>query len=555
MSDVHWLYTYGPFAFIGLSAVTSAILAPRATRRIGARRHAKYALRMGLDPKELPAFKPSPTLAVAGLAGTLITFWGIGTLLCFLVLTSARSGALAPGEPLPGSTFDAYVVAHMAPPLSKRVALAMIRRLDARAETLRYEAGSPLELRLGHAAWLDPHPDDAVSRWVRHHFRTRAGKVALANPSVAACSAGFDAFADSLREGAVMQLAQACRNVRGDTGARAAFKVGDYRNASGPETEAILSRLPFPPASEPGCFAGGDAVPPNDLPLCRLLHAEVKKEARGDILPTLEVAPEYARRWLAAMRMSRGGHLRDEDRFAIDPELLLLTPLAAIADQPIAVHLDLSSERLEKLSSAEATSVDVILAAHRSAFGDHGPAKQRCDRALAAASSLAPDEEAAVRRTCAVVWLRSGEPDRAREVLEAGDSLLVLADAIEDGVIDPRLAEQLGLGATIDLDGPALARMLSTEDGARLVRRGALHVLLQGKQGEPALQEWLREGFPACARCDFFDQLEMLLLRRDAAEVMGDQAVMDDLTPILERYRGVFENRPLGLILRAGRAD
>jgi hypothetical protein len=46
-----------------------------------------------------------------------------------------------------------------------------------------------------------------------------------------------------------------------------------------------------------------------------------------------------------------------------------------------------------------------------------------------------------------------------------------------------------------------------------------------------------------------------LLLRRDAAELLGDAALLDDLEPILGRYRGVIENRPLGVVLRAGRAD
>jgi hypothetical protein len=537
LPGAHWLYTYGPYAFLGASAALSAIVAPRTIRRIGARRHAKHAARMGLDPSELPAFKPSPTLAVSGLAGTLVVLWGIGTLACFLVLSVAREGPLEPGESLPGATLDAYVIAHMAPPLSNRAATMMIRRLDAGADILRYDPGSPLEARLGHAAALDPHPDDAVSRWARHHFRTRAGKVALANPSVAACSIGFEAFADALREGAALQLAQACRNVKGDPGARAAFKIGDFRNASGPETEAILSRLPFAPPSEPSCFAGGDATPPAELPLCRLLHAEVKKEARAEILGSLEVEPVYARRWLDAMRMTRGAALLERDRFAIDPALLVSSPLAAIADEPVAVYLETSAERLEKLGAADAASIEVTVAAHRSAFGDHGPAKQRCEKATGIAAGLSMEQSEAIQRICAAISYRGGEADEALEE------------------IDPAASERFEVDELLELDGPALARALSSKTGRDVVRRGGLQMLLRGRAGDPALAEWLREGFPSCGRCDFHDQLEMLLLRRDAAQLLGDSAVLEDLGPILGRYRGVFENRPLGLILRAGRAE
>jgi hypothetical protein len=537
LPEAHWLYTYGPYTFLGASAILSAIVAPRVIRNVGARRHAKHAARMGLDPAELPAFKPSPTLAVGGLAGTLVGFWGIGTLLCFLVLAGASQGPLAPGEAMPGASLDAYVIAHMAPPLSNRVALVMIRRLDAGADAIRYEPSSPLEARMAQAAALDPHPDDAVSRWARHHFRTRAGKVALANPSVTACSIGFDAFADALREGAALQLAQACRNVKGDTGARAAFKIGDFRNASGPEAEAILSRLPFAPASEPSCFAGGDAIPPAELPLCRLLHAETRKETRGEILGSLEVEPAYARRWLSAMRMTRGAPLTEKDRFAIDAALLVSSPLAAIADEPIAIYLETSAERLEKLGASDTAAIELTLAAHRSAFGDHAPAKQRCEKAIGIASDLAWEENEAVHRTCAAVAFRAGEGDEALEE------------------IDPAVSERLALDDFVQMDGPALARALSSPAGRDLVRRGALQVLLRGRSGDPALAEWLREGFPSCERCDFFDQLEMLLLRRDAAELLGDAAVLEDLGPILGRYRGVFENRPLALILRAGRAE
>jgi len=44
-------------------------------------------------------------------------------------------------------------------------------------------------------------------------------------------------------------------------------------------------------------------------------------------------------------------------------------------------------------------------------------------------------------------------------------------------------------------------------------------------------------------------------LRRDAAQLLDDAAVLEDIGPILGRYRGVFENRPLAIILRSGRPD
>jgi hypothetical protein len=512
-------------------------------------RHARRVARLGLDPSEVPAFKPSATMAVASLAGSLVTFWGVGTFLCWVVLSLAGQGPVAPGEALPGSRFDAYVFAHMAPPISNHVARVMIRKLDAGAEHARYEPGSALEDRLSHAAALDPFPDDAVRRWARHHFRTRAGKVALAQPSPIACSTGFDAFADALREGAVLQLAQACRNVPGDTGSRAAFKVGDFRNAAGAETEAILSRLPFPPPTEPSCLAGGDATPPAEQPVCRLLHAEVKKETRGEILKSLELQPPFARRWAAAMRVSRGAPMREEDRFAIDAVRLVLTPLAATIDEPIAIYLELPAERLEKLSPVDVAAVETSIAAHRSAFGDHLAAEQRCKRALGIAMDLSETDAQAVIRLCGATRLRAGEIDRARELMEQlppDDPLHQTADDVDFGDAPAPFA---------GLDGPALARTLSADGAGTTIRTGALRSILRGRAGDPALLEWLREGFPGCERCDYHDQLEMLLLRRDAAELLDDASVLDDLEPILGRYRGVIENRPLGVVLRAGRAN
>lgn len=555
--EVHPLYPYGPFVFLGASAIASALIAPRLVRRLDAARQAKRGSRLGLSAEDLPPFRRSPTLAVAGLGGMLLGFWGLGTLLCWLALLFAGEGPLEPGAPLPGATIDLFVIAHMSPPLSKQVAQVMIERLSRGAEQARFEPNGAVEARLAQAAAIDPSADEAARRYLDHHFRTRAGKVALANPSPVACTTGFEAFADALHEAGVAQLAQACRNVRGDTGASAAFKIGDFRNASGPETEAILSRLPFAPASEPSCLAGGDAVPPKDEPLCRLLHAEVKKETRSEILPALELEPAYAKRWLAAMRVARGASLPAWARFTVAPQALLFTPAEAIRDEPIAIWLELEPNRIEKLTGQEVASIEASIGAHRSAFGNHSQAMLRCERALETGATLDGEDRSKLLQICAAVSLRAGELARARELLEEAPSEILsaalayrddglLADALRDAFLHPDLFE---------LRGPALAQALSTPAGAEAVAHGVAPWVLGDAASDAALGDWLREAFPTCTKCDFFDQLGMLLLRRDAAEALGDQAVLDDLEPILGRYRAVVETRPLPIVLLAGRAD
>lgn len=556
MPEVHPLYTYGPFVFIGASALASALLAPRYVRRLDFARHAKRASRLGLSAAEMPAFKPSPVLAIAGLGGTLLAFWGLGTLVCWLALAVAERGPIPPGAALPGATVDLFVIAHLSPPLSNHVARVMIERLAAGADARRFDDSGQVEERLAFASALDPSADEATSRYLRHGFRTRAGKVVLKNPSPVTCKAGLGAFADSLREGAVFQLGQVCRNVKGDTSSAAAFKIGDFRNAVGPETEAILSRLPFAPAAEPTCLAGGDAVPPPELPLCRLLHAEVKKETRAEILADRSSLPAFADRWRAAMRLARGTPLPPSARLTVSPERLLFTPLEAIADEPIGMYLDLEPGRLEKLGPSDAASIEATLAAHRSAFGDHLQARTRCDRALELSDAIAPGDRVSVFRLCAAVALRAGRTDHARELLaDAPSDLLEAAlDARDDGVVSDTLRGAAGAPELFDLQGPALLVALRTPGGEEAVLRGVAPWVLAPLEAAPSQTEWLREAFPACRRCDFHDQLGSLLLRRDAAEAAGDEGVLHDLEPIVARFRAVIETRPLGLVLRAGRA-
>ena len=317
-----------------------------------------------------------------------------------------------------------------------------------------------------------------------------------------------------------------------------------------------MSRLPFAPPGEPGCLAGGDAVPPPDQPLCRLLHAEVKKETRAELLPSLEVKPAFAARWLAAMRLARGAPLPKEARFSVAPEALLLTPIEAIADEPIGVYLDLEPTRLEGLAPADAASIEVTLAAHRSAFGDHLQARTRCDRALELSDAIAPGDRESVLRLCAAIALRAGRTDDARELLaDAPSDLLQSAlDARDDGVVNDTLRGAAGAPELFDLRGPPLLVALRNPGGEEAVLRGVAPWVLASLGADPSQSEWLREAFPTCRRCDFYDQLGSLLLRRDAAEAIGDVEVLGDLEPIVARFRAVVETRPLGLVLRAGRA-
>ena len=61
---------------------------------------------------------------------------------------------------------------------------------------------------------------------------------------------------------------------------------------------------------------------------------------------------------------------------------------------------------------------------------------------------------------------------------------------------------------------------------------------------------WLREGFPACSECTFFEELARLALRRDLAEISGDQELVADIEPILRRFEAVWRNRLLALSLK-----
>jgi hypothetical protein len=287
------------------------------------------------------------------------------------------------------------------------------------------------------------------------------------------------------------------------------------------------------------------------------LHAEVKTETRGEILPSLAVEPVWARRWLGAMRLARGARMPDEMRFAIDPTALVATPVPAIIDEPIGIYLDLSDARRERLTTAEAASIETSLAAHRSAFGDHAAASTRCDRALDLAHALDAADAADARRLCAAVALRGRDLDRARDLLaeapsEALDRWLT---AFDESRFDAALWEVTGAGAAGGLEGPALARALWSAEGTAIVRRGALPVLFAAAGPDPALFDWLREAYPGCELCDFYDQLEVLVLRSDAAQALADTELEMDLDPIVARYRAVFETRPLALALRAGRTE
>jgi len=244
-------------------------------------------------------------------------------------------------------------------------------------------------------------------------------------------------------------------------------------------------------------------------------------------------------------------------RFTVDPAVLVATPLSAIIDEPVGVYLDLTDAQRERLTTVEAASIETSLAAHRSAFGDNAAATARCDRALELAASLDDTDAEKARRLCAAVALRGGEHDRARALLAEApsDALSAWLAALDDGVFGDLLARSGSAEPLAGLRGPALALALTSDQGHAAVRAGDLPALFAFAGPDPALVDWLREAYPACERCDFYDQLGTLLLRRDAARALGDAEIDLDLDPIIARYRAVFETRPLALALRAGRDE
>ena len=109
---LHALYTYGPYVFVGLSAIFTATLAPRIHRALTGMRGRMLGRRR------------ARRVRLMALASALVLFWAVGTAVGATILALARSGPTSPSEPLAGSHVDAFVLAHMAPPLGLYVARA-----------------------------------------------------------------------------------------------------------------------------------------------------------------------------------------------------------------------------------------------------------------------------------------------------------------------------------------------------------------------------------------------------------------------------------------------
>jgi len=263
----HPLFAHGPLVFVALSFLASVPLAPRVLRRASRWRTRRNHM---LAPR--PWWLRAASLLVATLA-----VWAAATALGgALLLVPSCTG----GSSLPGQRIDAAMIAHAVPPLSGIAAERMAEELAAPADLGRWAPPGALERRLVLAAHVDPDPGRAVARLAAARFRSRAGAFARSRPSARGCDEGLAALAEAVRGGALQELMVTCRNAPGDGVGHAAFVVGDFMRAVGGEAESIVSRQPRAPAAEPRCFAGGGELPPPELPLCRLVHAELVRSAR-----------------------------------------------------------------------------------------------------------------------------------------------------------------------------------------------------------------------------------------------------------------------------------
>jgi hypothetical protein len=329
--------------------------------------------------------------------------------------------------------------------------------------------------------------------------------------------------------------------------------MGDFMRAVGPEAESIVSRLPRPPAGEPECLAGGFDVPDGSMPLCRLVHAEMIKKTRTEVLATTEIAPVFARRWAAALRAEMGEPLAEA--WTIDPATLVVRPLRAIADEPIAVFADIRAGSTANLTPAQGAWIRLALAAERSAMGRHADAAvlvDEAERELDLGAGASPEERAQAARLIAAIALRGGDDDRAGGALadlDESDPLHALGRWLRGEGPRPDAASfAVWDEADVGGDGAALAAALERADAAR---GGLLRLRLAPEAARPVLREWAREAFPACDRCELFAELDRLTVRLDAAYALEDEALVMDLAPVVARFEAVFLNRLLALSLRA----
>jgi hypothetical protein len=330
-------------------------------------------------------FRRSPrrsplVLSVLSILLAMSLLWGGATLLAMSLLWLPTS---EDPDRLPGESLEAAVLAHAVPTTALAAADQLIARLERDGGATRWSPPGALETRLVLAGRLDPKPTRAVLRLAERGFRTRAGLFALGNASDESCLVGLDALAESVRGGSLQALMRACRNAKGDSIAKAAFKMGDFMRATGPESEAIVSRLPQPPAGEPSCIAGGFDLPERDMPLCRLVHAELVPHTRAEVLSEPAHELLLAQRWWMAMRAERGLPFDDALLHTVEPRLLLERPLAAVLDEPLGVYASLRASTEARLEPGQAGWVRLALAAERSAVGKHRDALYLVDEAFA----------------------------------------------------------------------------------------------------------------------------------------------------------------------------
>jgi hypothetical protein len=457
----------------------------------------------------IPPLRSPVTARSTALVLTIGLTWAGATALAFLLL-ALPVASVGPSAPLPGARLDAWVVAHAVPPASRAAKERIVVALDELTEGRHRFDPVPIEDAVTLASTLDPDLGRATRRLAEKGFRARAGAFAHARPGEATCPAGLDALAESLRGGPLQTLMADCAGAKGDATLHAAFKMGDFMRAGGREVESIISRLPMEPDGEPTCAAGGYEFPPESEPLCRLVHAEMRGAFKRK-LTAGELPRSLARRWKNAMLAELGEPFDPAHAFTIDAMQYLQDPMLAVLDEPIAVYRDLRMSTQATLTPAVAAWVRLAVAAELSAAGRHADAQVLSDEAeqqLSIGAGATEEERAAVARLTFVIALRAGDParvDSAREHLPVDDPLQVVpAD---------RRAPFTELPAGID-------------------------------------ETWLREGFPACDGCGFFDQLVHHTRRRDLAELIGAEELLADLDPVVRRFEAVLHNRLLGLSLR-----
>ncbi len=460
-----------------------------------------------LNEATIPAWRNPLAARSSALMLTILVIWGASSLAALALLRVPPAS-----DALPGTKLDALVLAHAVPIASRKAKEQLTLELDRRIGERDRFSDPSVEQSVVLATTLDPDHGRATKRLADKGFRSRAGAFAHNYPSEATCTAGLQALAETLHGGAVQKLMEVCGSVPGDATNRAAFKMGDFMRAGSRESESIISRLPIEPSLEPSCAAGGYEFPPPNQPLCRLVHSEMRRSFKRQLLDDLALPIEFARRWRQAVLLELGDADDGTLGFHIDPQRYLQDPIATVLEQPIAVYEELRLSTQANLKPATSAWIRLAMAAERSAMGRHEDARVLVDEAwgeLTIGDGASESETVASARWAYAIALRAEDGERAAsfaDFLPEDDALLT--------VREPELR---------------LARIESPSDDLPL---------------------WLREGFPACSECTFFEELARLALRRDLAEISGDQELVADIEPILRRFEAVWRNRLLALSLK-----